>query len=93
MEATGYDPYPAGGSGTGRTATGVMARFGIAAVDPRVIPLHTLLYVEGYGFALAADTGGAIKGNRIDLCFDSRAQAYRWGRKNVKVHILGREKK
>jgi 3D (Asp-Asp-Asp) domain-containing protein len=64
------------------------ATYGLVAVDPRVIPLGTHLYVEGYGFALAADTGGAIKGNRIDLCYDSVAFANRFGRKKVRVHVL-----
>lgn len=91
MSATGYDisPQTLPGS-TGRTATGIPARFGVVAVDPRVIPLGTYVYVEGYGFALAADTGGAIKGHKIDLCFSSRAEALRWGRRPVKVHILSK---
>jgi 3D (Asp-Asp-Asp) domain-containing protein len=75
MIPTTYDPYNCGGDGRGLTRTGLKARFGIVAVDPRFIPLGTRLYVEGYGYALAADTGGAIKGNRIDLCVDSKHQA------------------
>ena len=58
------------------------------AVDPRVIKLKTLLYVEGYGFAIAADKGGAIKGKKIDLCFDTYEQAVQFGRKKVKVYLL-----
>lgn len=86
MEATAYC---AGYDGVDRvTATGVRARYGIAAVDSRVIPLGTLLYVEGYGLALAADRGRAIKGNRIDLFMESYAEAKRWGRRKVKVYIL-----
>ncbi|MEI8282281.1 MAG: 3D domain-containing protein [Armatimonadota bacterium] len=50
--------------------------------------LGSLLYVEGYGFAYAADTGGAIKGNRIDLCFSTNAQCNRFGRQAVIVHVL-----
>ena len=89
MSATGYDTSPQTLPGsTGRTAMGIPARFGVVAVDPRVIKLGTYVYVENYGFALAADTGGAIKGNKIDLCFNSRAEALRWGRRPVKVHIL-----
>jgi 3D (Asp-Asp-Asp) domain-containing protein len=85
MNATGY---PANVCGTGRTCTGRRAAFGCIAVDPRVIPLGTLMYVEGYGFGLACDRGSAIKGNRIDLCFASTRMADEYGRKNVKVHIL-----
>jgi uncharacterized protein YabE (DUF348 family)/3D (Asp-Asp-Asp) domain-containing protein len=90
MVATAYDPSPAScwPYSSGRTATGQKATRGVCAVDPRVIPLGTKLWVEGYGYALACDTGGAIKGNRIDVCFDTPAEAARWGRKTVKVYIL-----
>jgi 3D (Asp-Asp-Asp) domain-containing protein len=89
MEATAYDPSAGRGrNATFRTATGMRAQFGLVAVDPRVIPLGTKLYIEGYGFALAADTGGAIKGNKIDLCYNSRAQCFKFGRRKVTVHIL-----
>jgi 3D (Asp-Asp-Asp) domain-containing protein len=90
MDATAYDPSPRtiGPGATGRTKTGMRATYGVVAVDPKVIPLGTLLFVEGYGFAIAADIGGAIKGNKIDLCFDDRATALRFGRQKVRVHIL-----
>lgn len=90
MSATGYDPSPEtiGPGATGRTRTGRIATYGVVAVDPRVIPLNTIVYVEGYGFALACDTGGAIKGNRIDLCFDSRYTANQFGRRRMRVHVL-----
>jgi 3D (Asp-Asp-Asp) domain-containing protein len=85
MVATAYAP----GAGAGwRTATNRKAGYGIVAVDPRVIPLGTRLYIPGYGYAIAADTGGAIKGNRIDLCFNTCSEAIRWGRREVKVYIL-----
>lgn len=71
-----------------RTAIGLPVRRGMVAVDPGVIPLHSRLYVEGYGFALAADIGSAIKGNRIDVFVDSLEEALRWGRRRVKVYIL-----
>ena len=71
-----------------RTATGMRSAFGIVAVDPKVIPLGTLLYVEGYGYAVAGDTGSAIKGNKIDVFFYSTADAYRWGRRTVTIYIL-----
>jgi len=90
MLATAYDPSPAsnGGSSSGRTATGLRIGHGVVAVDPRFIPLGTRLYVEGYGYAVAADTGGSIKGNRIDLGADTAAAARRIGRRKVIVHIL-----
>ena len=53
-----------------------------------MIPLGTKVYVDGYGYAIAADTGGAIKGNKIDVFFPSKSEAYRWGRKTVKIKIL-----
>ena len=59
------------------------------AVDPNVIPLGSSLYIEGYGYAIAADTGSAIKGNIIDLYFDSSSECDNWGRKTVKVTVLG----
>lgn len=71
-----------------KTATGTRAVRGVVAVDPRVIPLGTKLYIEGYGYAVAADTGGAIKGNRIDLVMNTVRECRNWGRRKVKVHIL-----
>lgn len=90
MVATAYDPSPAtiGRGATGYTCTGLKATFGMVAVDPRVIPFGTLVYVEGYGLALACDRGSAIKGNRIDLCYDRKSTADAYGKKHVKVHIL-----
>lgn len=92
MSATAYDPSPAtiGRGATGRTAMGMVATFGHVAVDPRVIPLGSLVFVEGYGFAIASDTGGAIKGNKIDLCYDSRSTALAFGRRQVRVHVFGK---
>lgn len=83
--------YSAGGS----TATGRPAQWGVIAVDPKVIPLGTRVYVESvdgkfiYGNAIAADTGGAIKGNIIDICVNTRKEAYAFGRRPVRVYILG----
>lgn len=89
MKASAYEPGAASnGRWAGTTTLGVRPAYGIVAVDPRVIPLGTLLFVEGYGFAYAADTGGAIKGNRIDLCFTNNAQCNQFGRQTVTVHIL-----
>jgi 3D (Asp-Asp-Asp) domain-containing protein len=58
------------------------------AVDPTIIPLGTHLYVEGYGFALAADVGGAIKGYKIDLYYEEMEDALRFGRRDLTVYIL-----
>ena len=89
MSATGYTAFNSDGS-RGTTATGRPAGQGIVAVDPKVIPLGTRVYVEGYGEAIAADVGGAIKGNKIDLCFEwSNARIRQeFGRRNVTVYIL-----
>lgn len=76
----------------GITYTGVRVRPGIVAVDPRVIPLGTWLYVEGYGEALAADIGGAIKGNKIDLFYESSSVVNKYGRKQIKVYVLDKPK-
>ena len=86
MEATAYTPFDDGQSGL--TASGIPARRGVVSVDPRVIPLGTRVYVMGYGPALAADTGGAIKGARIDLCIEDYNDAIRFGRRTVEVYIL-----
>jgi len=90
MKASAYDPGPrsCGPHATGHTAMGLHAGRGIVAVDPRVIPLGTTLYVEGYGVAFAGDVGGAIKGMRIDLGFDTYNEAKKYGRKTVKVYVL-----
>jgi len=90
LEATAYYPGPEDTwpYASGTTASGLKAGYGVVAVDPRVIKLKTLLYVEGYGFAIAADKGGAIKGKKIDLCFDTYEQAVQFGRKKVQVYLL-----
>ena len=91
LQATGYSPHALDTApyDDGFSALGVPASYGLAAVDPRVIPLGTVLYVEGYGYAIAADVGGAIKGRRIDLCFPDRQQALIYGRQWTRVHIIG----
>jgi len=86
MEATAYSAYDPGCSG--RTSTGRALRKGIIAVDPMVIPLGTEVYIAGYGHAIADDQGGSIKGNVIDIAFDSHVEALRFGRRTVKVYIL-----
>ncbi|NMM61612.1 DUF348 domain-containing protein [Clostridium sp. P21] len=99
MRATGYtSDYESTGKGPGDpdfgiTTSGTVAKrnvgsYSSVAVDPRVIPLGTKLYIEGYGYAVAEDTGGAIKGNRIDLFFDSNSEAENWGVKWVNVYLV-----
>jgi 3D (Asp-Asp-Asp) domain-containing protein/septal ring factor EnvC (AmiA/AmiB activator) len=80
VTATGY-------SLKGRTATGVSVGYGIVAVDPSVIPLGTSMTIPGYGQGVAADTGGAVVGPRIDLWFPTRAEALAWGSRTVSITL------
>ena len=80
MKATAYS-QPGG-----ITATGTPVHWGIVAVDPKVIPLGSKLYVDGYGTATALDTGGAIRGNKIDVYMDSPQAAADWGVRTVIVY-------
>ncbi len=84
-ESTGKNP---GDAGYGVTATGIPATKGVVAVDPNVIPLGSKVYIDGYGVAVAGDTGGAIKGNKIDLCYDNLTDALNFGRRTVDVYVL-----
>lgn len=86
MDATAYSAECGGCDGM--TAIGRRAGHGIVAVDPRLIPLGTHLYILGYGPAIAGDTGGAIVGHRIDLGFDSQRDALLFGRRAVTVYKL-----
>ncbi|MEG0259416.1 MAG: 3D domain-containing protein [Lysinibacillus sp.] len=90
VTATAYTAYCAGCSGT--TAYGIDLRANpnqkVIAVDPRVIPLGTKVWVEGYGEAIAGDTGGAIKGNKIDVFMPQHENAMAWGVKTVKIRVL-----
>lgn len=90
VEATAYGPDCVGCSGI--TATGINVganpHMKLIAVDPNVIPLGSKVWVEGYGYAIAGDTGGDIKGNRIDVLYPSEAAAYSWGRRTVKIRVL-----
>jgi 3D (Asp-Asp-Asp) domain-containing protein len=94
LEATAYT---AGYESTGKnpedpeygiTKSGLKVDIGTVAVDPTVIPLGTVLWVEGYGYAVAMDTGSDIKGNRIDVFFHDLSTAKEWGRKKVRVKII-----
>ncbi|OQW97579.1 MAG: hypothetical protein BWK77_01400 [Verrucomicrobia bacterium A1] len=71
----------------GITATGTEARPGTVAADPRMLPFGTILYVPGYGYGRVEDTGGDIKGNRIDLFYPSHAEALDWGRHKVRCKV------
>lgn len=90
VTSTAYTANCAGCSGI--TATGFNLKSNpnakVIAVDPNVIPLGSKVYVEGYGYAIASDTGGAIKGNKIDVFFASQSRAESWGRKSVKIRII-----
>lgn len=79
-----------------RTASGKAAQYGVVAVDPNVIPLGTRLYIEStddgkswkYGYCVAGDTGGAIKGNKVDLYYNSQSQCLQFGRRSAIVYVL-----
>lgn len=87
MRSTAYTPYDGGGEG--HTALGGFAGKGHAAVDPNVIPLGSIVFIEGYGYAICDDIGGAIHGNVIDVGVDTLEQAYQWGTKSrVKVYLV-----
>ena len=90
MVATAYTAYCKGCSGT--TATGINLRQNpgakVIAVDPKVIPLGSRVWVEGYGYAIAGDTGGAIKGNKVDLFMPNKQDALNWGRRTVTVRLV-----
>lgn len=90
-ESTGKSP---GHPEYGITFSGVKVRkddFSTIAADPRVFPIGTIMYVPGYGFGVVADTGGAIKGKKIDLYFATKKQVYEeWGKRKVRVYVLRR---
>jgi len=77
---------------SGITSTGINLKknpgLKVIAVDPSVIKIGTKVYVEGYGYAIAGDTGGAIRGNKIDVFIPNKSDALKWGRKTVKIKIL-----
>ncbi|MGG0187780.1 ubiquitin-like domain-containing protein [Bacillus rhizoplanae] len=90
VQATAYSPYCGGCEGVSAGGYNYMANpnMKLIAVDPSVIPLGTRVWVEGYGYAVAGDTGGAIKGNRIDVLMPTESKADSWGRKQVKIKVL-----
>ncbi|MGE7838986.1 3D domain-containing protein [Viridibacillus arvi] len=90
VTATAYTAFCNGCSG--KTATGIDLRknpnIKVIAVDPKVIKLGSKVWVEDYGYAVAGDTGGAIKGNKIDVFISNKQSVYNWGRKRVKIKVL-----
>jgi uncharacterized protein YabE (DUF348 family) len=91
VKSTAYSPT--GGRTTAYTATGRKAvrnpeGYSTIAVDPTIIPYGTKLFVQGYGFAIAADCGSAIKGNFIDVFFDTKRESLNWAVKYVNMYIL-----
>ena len=93
--ATAYDASPAdNGQWAGKTSTGMPLVYGVVAVDPKVIPYGTKMYIESvdgqykYGYAIPGGCGGAIKGNKVDLFFPSRSTCYSFGRRAVKIYFL-----
>lgn len=97
-EAVAAGTAPAGGRSlnvmaysyclSGRTASGRATAPGIVAVDTRVIPMGSKLYIPGYGWGVAADTGGAINGNKIDVWFPTLGQCYQWGVRPVTIKVF-----
>lgn len=91
VQATGYIAMCKEGC-TGVTATGINLKSNpnakVIAVDPNVIPLGSKVYVPGYGYAIAGDTGGAIKGNKIDVHFPDTQTALDWGRRTIQIKIV-----
>lgn len=70
------------------TSRGTRVSYGTVAVDPRVIPYHSKIYVPGYGWGSALDSGGFVKSNKIDLWFPSYGQCMQWGRRQVDIIVI-----
>ncbi len=87
MLATAYTCSPEEGTADGITAMGTLARPGIVAVDPSVIPLGSKIIIENMGTFVAEDTGGAIKGNRLDIFFANKEEALNFGVQSVNIWI------
>ena len=86
VSATAYSAFDPGN--TNRTAMGTLLRRGVIAVDPAVIPLGTRVFIPGYGEAIAEDVGGAIRGNRIDIAFESHEEALSFGRQDLEIFVM-----
>ena len=86
VEATAYSSAEPGLSAY--TALGTICQRGVIATDPSIIPLGTRVFIPGYGYAIAEDTGGAIVGHKIDVAFDTIAECYEFGRQFIDIYIL-----
>ena len=86
VSATAYSAHDPGNGN--RTATGTLVRRGVIAVDPSVIPLGTRVFIPGYGEAVAEDVGSGIHGQRIDVAFDTHAEALMFGRQDLEIFIM-----
>ena len=85
VEATAYTAY----NSYSLTSTGQKPTWGTIAVDPRVIPYGTKIYIPEFGNTfIANDTGGAIKGNKIDIFMNTKKECYNWGRRTIEIQIL-----
>lgn len=82
-------PLCVGNKSVVRTATGYKPRnMRTIAVDPAMIPLHSIVYIKELGFFVAEDTGGHIKGKRVDIFVNNHQQAQKLGKKSVEIYIL-----
>lgn len=86
VEATAYSSAEPGMSAY--TALGTLCRRGVIAVDPGIIPLGTRVYIPGYGYAVAEDTGGAIVGHKIDIAFETIGECFEFGRQFIDIYLL-----
>ena len=86
VTATGYSALDPGNSPY--TATGTLVRHGVIAVDPSVIPLGTHVFIPDYGEAIAEDIGWGVKGNMIDVAFDTHEEALMFGRQEIEIYIM-----
>lgn len=86
VSATAYSRFDPGLSN--HTASGTLVRRGVIAVDPTIIPMGTHVFIPGYGEAIAEDIGSAIRGNKIDIAFDTAEEAIMFGRKNIEIFIM-----
>ncbi|HLX53535.1 MAG TPA: 3D domain-containing protein [Aquella sp.] len=89
---TGYSPDPRDNGGISQSYFGRKLHHGTIAVDPKVIPFGSKIYVKGYGYGWAADVGGAIRGKHIDVCLPSRHDASRWGLRHMTIYIIPKVK-